>query len=141
MQAQSYTQNHPMKIAQLNGTEFPLSPSRVLYDVTGLGKLAKDASFVRKMQQLFIERIPGQMAQIQTLIEQEDWLSIVQLAHSLKASFGNLRIEPGTTLLKELECLAFQQRDKLELLATLRMVATDADAVVQIFRQELSLAA
>ena len=59
--------------------------------------------------------------------------------HSLRATFGNLRIEPGTALLKELEIITYQHRDKLELLAILKVVTSAAEAVVSIFRQQLRL--
>lgn len=140
MQTLTFTQNQPMMIGQLSAAE-SMPPSLVRYDFSGLGKLSKDAGFVRAMQLMFIDRVPSQVMQLRALIEQEDWLTIAQQAHSLKATFGNMRIEPGTALLKELECIAFQHRDKLELLAILRVVATAADAVVRIFRQDLRLTA
>lgn len=141
MQPQLFTRHEPLSNGQFMTTEFAASPPRPLYDFSGLGKLSNDAGFVREMQQMFVERVPGQVVELRATIEEEDWLTIAQRAHSLKATFGNLRIEPGTALLKELECIAFQHRDKLEMLAILKVVATAADAVVQIFRQELSLAA
>lgn len=141
MQPQLITRHEPLSKGQFMTTELATPPVRPLYDFSGLGKLSKDAGFVREMQQMFVERVPGQVAQLEVTIEEEDWLTIAQRAHSLKATFGNLRIEPGTALLKELECIAFQHRDKLEMLAILKVVATAADAVVQIFRQELSRAA
>lgn len=116
-------------------------PVPVRYDFSGLGKLASDAGFVREIQRMFIDRVPGQLAQLETAIETGDWTGIAHQAHSLKATFGNLRIEPGTALLKEMEGIALQQREKLELLAILKVVAGAADAVVGMFRQELSRAA
>lgn len=141
MQSQFSTRLEPLLNGQFITTEFVTPPFRPLYDFSGLGKLSNDAGFVREMQQMFVERVPGQVAELRSAIEEEDWLTIAQRAHSLKATFGNLRIEPGTALLKELECIAFQHRDKLEMLAILSVVATAADAVVQIFRQELNFAA
>lgn len=114
---------------------------RPLYDFSGLGKLAKNAGFVREIQQLFVDQVPVQVAQLKTTIEDENWTTIAHQAHSLKATFGNLRIEPGTDLLKEMETLAFQHRDKLELLAILRVVATTTEVVVRLFEQELRLTA
>lgn len=133
-----------MHIGQLIATSFAppaAPPAAVRYDFSGLGKLSGDASFVREMQQMFIDRVPGQVAQLQTTIEAEDWATIAMRAHSLKATFGNLRIEPGTGLLKEMEIIAYQQRDKLELLAILKLVAKSAELVTDIFRQQLGLAA
>lgn len=111
-----------------------------LYDFSGLGKLAQDPGFVREMQQLFVERVPKQLLQLAATIEEEQGEATARLAHSLKASFGNLRMEPGTTLLKKLEASAKQQGDKQELTATLAAITATAEAVLRIFREELSRA-
>ncbi|MBU6121963.1 Hpt domain-containing protein [Hymenobacter siberiensis] len=115
--------------------------ARPLYDFSGLGKLANNSAFVREMQSMFVNQVPGQIAQLKATIEGEDWVTIAYHAHSLKSTFGNLRIEPSTGLLKEMERIAFQHRDKLELLAILQVVATTTDVVVRLFEQELRLAA
>ena len=141
MQPNFYARYNSQYISPISAVEFAVSTPARLYDFSGLGKLSRDAGFVREMQQMFIERVPVQIAELQRTIDSEDWITIAQQAHSLKATFGNLRIEPSTTLLKELECLAFQHRDKLELMAIMKVVVTTADAVVSIFRQELSHAA
>lgn len=141
MQPNFFARHDSQYISPISAAEFAAAPPARLYDFSGLGKLASDVGFVREMQQMFIERVPVQIAELQTTIDAEDWITIAQRAHSLKATFGNLRIEPSTALLKEMECLAFQHRDKLELTAILKMVATTAAAVVSIFRQELSRAA
>jgi HPt (histidine-containing phosphotransfer) domain-containing protein len=140
MQSTFFTQHPPMYIGQPLVTP-PAPSAAVSYDFSGLGKLSGDAGFVREMQQMFIDIVPTQVEQLQATIEAEDWLTIAQRAHSLKATFGNLRIEPGTKLLKEMEVIAYQYRDKLELLAILRVVAKSADAVAGIFRQQLGQAA
>lgn len=130
-----------MSIGQLIATSLTPPPAAVRYDFSGLGKLASDAGFVREMQQMFIDRVPAQVAQLHATIEAEDWATIAQRAHSLKATFGNLRIEPGTALLKEMEIIAYQHRDKMELLAILKVVAKAAETVTAIFRQQLGIAA
>lgn len=142
MYYQPVPQPTPMPAGQLLAAVY--SPPPVLsvrYDFSGLGKLSQDIGFVREMQQMFIDRVPAQVEQLKATIEEEDWLTIAQQAHSLKATFGNLRIEPGTALLKEMECIAFQHRDRLELMAILKVVASSAAAVVQLFQQQLDRAA
>jgi HPt (histidine-containing phosphotransfer) domain-containing protein len=139
IQNQAHFQTAPVNIGHIIAPEtLPLS-ARPLYDFSGLGKLAKNPEFVREMQQMFIDKVPGQIAQLKLTIEEEEWATIAYHAHSLKSTFGNLRIEPSTGLLKELENITFQHRDKLELMAILRVVATTADVVVRLFEQELRL--
>ncbi|WP_210517314.1 Hpt domain-containing protein [Hymenobacter terricola] len=141
MQPQAYSQTAPVNIGHLIAAEIVPLAARPPYDFSGLGKLAKDAGFVREMQQMFIDQVPVQIAQLKATIEVEDWVTIAHQAHSLKSTFGNLRIEPSAGLLKEMENIAFQHRDKLELLAILQVVATTTEVVVRLFEQELSLAA
>lgn len=141
MKPNFYARHNSQYTSPISAVEFASAPPTRLYDFSGLGKLSQDAGFVREMQRMFVERVPAQVAELQCAIDSEDWITIAQQVHSLKATFGNLRIEPSTTLLKELECLAFQHRDKLELTAIMKVVTTTADAVVSIFRQELSRAA
>ena len=141
MQPNLYARHNSQYISPISAIEIAAAPPTRLYDFSGLGKISQNAGFVREMQRMFVERVPVQVAALQRAIDSEDWTTIAQQVHSLKATFGNLRIEPSTTLLKELECLAFQHRDKLELTAIMKVVATTADAVVSIFRQELSRAA
>ena len=139
MKLQTFTPPEPGHLGQLHTTTFTAPPAAVPYDFSGLGKLAKDACFVRQMQQLFLGRVPDQVAQLAASIEAEDWLTVAQQAHCLKSTFGNMRIEPGTALLKELENMAHQHRNKPELRALLKLVAAAAETVAGIFRHELGI--
>lgn len=116
----------------------PTPPAPALYNFSGLGKLAQDPGFVREMQQMFVDRVPNQLLQVAAAIEEEQWETTARLAHSLKASFGNLRMEPGASLLKQLETKAKHQGAKQELAAMLDVITTTAEAVVRAFRDELS---
>lgn len=114
----------------------PELPLAALYDFSGLGKLARHPAFVREMQQLFVDRVPSQLAQLRTIIAAQDWPTLVLEAHSLKATFGTLRMEPGATLLGQLESLAGQPGQP-PLLPILDLVAHSAAAVISLFEQEL----
>ena len=140
MQPNFYARHNSQYISPISVVDIAAAPRTRLYDFSGLGKISQNAGFVREMQRMFVERVPVQVAELQRAIDSEDWKTVAQQAHSLKATFGNLRIEPSTTLLKELECPAFQHRDNLEQTSIMKVVATTADAVVSIFRQELSQA-
>lgn len=140
MQPQSVSHAGPVSIGQLIATQFMNHATQPLYDFSGLGKLAGNAEFVREMQQMFIEQVPAQLSCLAATIEAEDWPNIALRAHSLKATFGNLRIEPSTSLLKELEILAGQHHDKHELLDLLQVVEQSGTTVIRHFRQELGQA-
>ena len=117
------------------------STSGALYDFSGLGKLAKDAEFVREIQQMFIGRAPKQVALLLASIEQEEWQAVAQQAHSLKSTLGNLKIERSAALLNQIEKNARPGADKELLKVSLAVVIETVDAVVQAFQQELRSAA
>lgn len=131
----------PFSAASPNAAPHFLGSLSVSYDFSGLGKLAKNADFVREIQQLFIGRVPQQLAELQALIEREDWPMAAGSAHSLKSTFGNLKVEPGTSLLCQIEQVAQQPGDKSQLPTLLQAVFSSANIVVELFKQELNLVA
>jgi len=76
------------------------------YDFVMLGKLANNPEFVRKMLELFVARVPGQVQLLEQAITAEDWKTVAREAHSLKTTFGSLNIQPETGYIKRLEEMA-----------------------------------
>ncbi|MGY2134578.1 ATP-binding protein [Hymenobacter sp. HD11105] len=89
------------------GRGFPAGASAAAeqpaYNFQGLGKLANDPAFIRKMQQLFIDTVPSQLAELGAALTQPDWAAATRLTHNLKSSFGNLQVEEGLRRLKLME--------------------------------------
>ena len=108
------------------------------YDFLLLGRLATDAEFIRKMLELFVDRVPGQAQALDAAVEREDWPAIAREAHSLKSIFGSLNIQPETDYLKRLEALAEAQAPGAELRPVLRPVLAATHAFTRLFRQELA---
>jgi CheY-like chemotaxis protein len=84
-------------------TAAPAPVSTPSYGFEGLGKLANDATFIRKMQQLFIDTVPGQLGQLETAVARHNWEAARQLSHSLKSTYGNLQIGEGMRYAKKIE--------------------------------------
>lgn len=108
------------------------------YDFFMFGKLASDTEFIRKLLQMFIEQVPGQVQALQIAIEQENWSAVVHEAHKLKTTFGNLNIEPETSHLKKLEKLAEQPTSKAELYPLIEVVMNATQVYTTLFSEELS---
>lgn len=108
------------------------------YDFFMFGKLAFDTEFIRKLLQMFIEQVPGQVLALQIAIEQENWPAVVHEAHKLKTTFGNLNIEPETSHLKKLEKLAEQPTSKSELRPLIEVVMNATQVYSALFVEELS---
>jgi signal transduction histidine kinase/DNA-binding response OmpR family regulator len=78
-------------------------PAAPTYGFAGLGKLAHDATFIRKMQQLFIDTVPAQLGQLETAVAGRNWEAARQLSHSLKSTYGNLQIDEAMHYAKKIE--------------------------------------
>jgi two-component system aerobic respiration control sensor histidine kinase ArcB len=121
-------------------TPVPTTPvvKRPHYDFFMFGKLASDTAFIRKLLQMFIEQVPGQVQTLEIAIEQENWPAVVHGAHILKTTFGNLNIEPETSHLRKMEKLAEQQTSKAELYPLIEAVINATQVYSALFLEELA---
>ena len=113
------------------------APEAPLYDFSRLGKLAQNPAFVREIKQMFVLRVPAQLAELQAAVEAANWVAAEQVAHSLKSTFGNLRIDDCASQLRQLEVLAQRQEDARQQLIILRAVRATSELIVSIFSQDL----
>jgi signal transduction histidine kinase/CheY-like chemotaxis protein/HPt (histidine-containing phosphotransfer) domain-containing protein len=107
------------------------------YDFTGLGKLAHDTQFIRKMQRLFIDTVPAQLGQLETAVASHDWQAARQFSHSLKSTYGNLQIEEAMHYANKIEGILKKNphgETLLNLLCALRLLT---DQMVEVFEQNL----
>ncbi|PSR56668.1 hypothetical protein AHMF7605_25815 [Adhaeribacter arboris] len=108
-----------------------------LYDFSGLGNLAEDADFVRKMQQLFIDLVPGQLDKLSSAISQKDWNTVAQIAHSLKSTYGNIGIVEAAQAAMKMEELSSKKTSLPELDILLQTVLDITEKVIAIFQEQL----
>ena len=119
------------------------APAEVLaaapaYNFAGLGRLANDPSFVRKMQQLFVDTVPGQLQQLEARIEQQEWEAAILLVHSLKSTCGNLQIEEAVRYIKKMEEILKKNPAPASLLNLLRTIRRVVGQMTAIFQSQLS---
>ncbi|WP_375418934.1 ATP-binding protein [uncultured Hymenobacter sp.] len=108
------------------------------YDFSMLGRLASDESFIAKMLEMFVERVPGQVWGLHEAIEREDWTAVAHAAHGLKTTFGSLSIQPETSHLKKLEELAEARAPKAEFLPLINAVVKGTELFCALFQEELT---
>jgi signal transduction histidine kinase/DNA-binding response OmpR family regulator len=113
-------------------------PEGLRYDFYMLGKLANNKEFIRKMLELFIQRVPGQVETLQQAIDQENWEEVAREAHTLKSTFGSLNIQPETGHLRRIEELAELRAPKHELQPLCNAVSRATQQFVDLFSQELT---
>jgi signal transduction histidine kinase/DNA-binding response OmpR family regulator len=116
----------------------PAAPS---YGFAGLGKLAHDATFIRKMQQLFIDTVPAQLGQLEAAVASHNWEAARQVSHSLKSTYGNLQIEEAVHYAKKIEEILKKNPTGDSLLNLLRALRQLTTQLVEAFERNLQLPA
>ena len=108
------------------------------YDFQLLGRLADDPAFVRKMLQLFIDRVPGQVQALLHAVDRGEYDTVRREAHGLKSTFGTLNIQPEANNLKVLEELAEAHAPTSELLPLATAVSKATQLFLALFADDLA---
>lgn len=136
-----------LALAQHTGRHQPASAPRLAelatpapsYNFAGLGRLANDAAFVRKMQQLFVDTVPKQLQQLSAALAAPDWSTATQLVHSLKSTFGNLQNDEAVRYIKKMEEILRKNPDSAALSNLLLTVSRIASQLIDLFQAQLHL--
>jgi signal transduction histidine kinase/CheY-like chemotaxis protein/HPt (histidine-containing phosphotransfer) domain-containing protein len=130
----AYASGRAVRTAAPTAAARPTTPT---YGFAGLGKLAHDVQFIRKMQQLFIDTVPQQLTYLESAVASQNWEAATQLSHSLKSTYGNLQIEEATHYAKKIEAILKKNptvESLLNLLYALRLVTSQ---MVEAFETNL----
>lgn len=107
-----------------------------LYDFSELGHLAQDAVFIRKMQQLFRQRAPEQLALLGHAFQEQDRATMAQIAHNLKSTYANIRILGAADALKKIEDIVRSDQDLQQIPPLLDTVHQITDKVLAKLEEE-----
>ncbi|MCC9138950.1 response regulator [Pontibacter silvestris] len=108
-----------------------------LFDFTGLGDLADDALFIRKMQKLFIDTVPDQLAELTDAFHKKNWGVVALTAHRLKSTYGNIKIKDATEALRKIEDIARKKADTDQVGSLLEFVDKITSDVLSAFKSQL----
>ena len=126
------------KIAESNAEGFiGASELGLHYDFKLLGKLADDSGFVRKMLQMFIDRVPVQVQSLLDTVARSDYDTIRREAHVLRSTFGTLNIQPEVNNLKIIEELAEAHAPVSEILPLATAVSKATQLFLALFAEDL----
>ncbi|MCC3155126.1 ATP-binding protein [Hymenobacter sp. BT770] len=114
------------------------APATPLFGFEGLGRLAQDAAFVRKMQQLFVDTVPGQVAQLGAAVACQDWAAAQLLVHTLKSTYGNLQISEAQRYMKKFEEVLQKNPEPAVLANLLRTTSRITNQITDVFTIQLS---
>lgn len=115
----------------------PINQEELLYDFSGLGSLASDQLFIRKMQRLFIETVPEQLNELKDAIDNGAWDAVAYLAHRLKSTYGNIKVKEAAEAMKKIESLAQSQTNLNQINTYLQIAKEVTEKVLAIFKIEL----
>ena len=119
---------------KLNSTT-DTSDAAPLVDFSGLGNLAEDALFIQKMQNLFIDLVPKQLEQLSESVRLNEWDDVANLAHRLKSTYGNIKINGAADAMKKIEEIAREKKNFDQLSNLLRLANETTKKVVTHFQQ------
>ncbi|KAA3436763.1 ATP-binding response regulator [Rufibacter hautae] len=125
---------------QLKNNKEDNEKEQLLYDFSGLGNMAEDAVFIRKMQKLFIDLVPGQISKLSLAIQQKDWETVALIAHSLKSTYGNIKVVKAAEAMKKIEQISTSRTNLSEINRLMGIVTETTQKVVEVFSRELDLA-
>lgn len=117
-----------------------LDPNRVeekLYDLSELGSLAQNESFVRQMLQLFVETVPTELSDLEAALRAGNRETVRKLSHRLKSTYGNFGIKKAASLMRTIEKEAEIQADFQTLILLLEEVKVLSRAVMEQLQEQL----
>jgi len=133
---QVVSRNAGRSIGPLNTSHQPNTDSQTpLVDFSGLGNLAEDALFIQKMQKLFIDMVPKQLEQLSQSVRQNEWEEVANLAHRLKSTYGNIKINGAAEAMKKIEQIAREKKNFDQITNLLRQANETTVKVVSYFKQ------
>ncbi|WP_181304131.1 PAS domain-containing sensor histidine kinase [Rufibacter sp. XAAS-G3-1] len=120
---------------QIRNKEIEQEPP--LFDFSGLGNMADDAVFIRKMQKLFIDIVPGQISKLSHAVHRQEWETVALIAHSLKSTYGNIKVVKAAEAMKKVEELSNTRTNLSELTKLIVIVKDTTQKVIDVFSKEL----
>ncbi|HEX8329383.1 MAG TPA: ATP-binding protein [Hymenobacter sp.] len=113
------------------------APAVPAYGFEGLGRLANDASFIRKMQQLFVDTVPAQLEQLRQAVYLHDWARATVLVHALKSTYGNLQVDEAQRYIRKFEDILRQGPEPAMLANLLRTISRVTNQITEVFKAQI----
>ncbi|TVR77797.1 MAG: PAS domain S-box protein [Saprospirales bacterium] len=132
--------NFYLKNKELNIKSIAVETGDSLYDLTSLKEMSNgDENFVKQLVGVFIRVAQETMADIEASLKNNDIRKINKLAHKLKSSIDQLRIDSIKRDIRELEKFPATGRSKQELVNLTTKISTTIETVIEDFRQKYNL--
>ncbi|MDZ4808888.1 MAG: response regulator [Bacteroidota bacterium] len=108
-----------------------------LYDLSSLHDISRgNQSFIDKMVNLFCEQTPGMIQQMQKAYQLNDLEKMAAIAHKIKPSIDNLKINSLKQIIRAIEKAGKERDDSNELPGLLQLTETVITKVINKLNQE-----
>ena len=124
--------------AQYTGREQAAPVAGAAFGFGGLGKLATNLAFISKMQRLFIDTVPQQLAQLEAAVINQNWAAARPLVHTLKTTYGSLQIDEAMQQIKKIEEILKNNPTHTVLVNLLHFLRQTTAKTAAIFEQMLA---
>lgn len=118
----------------------PQKTATKLYDLNKVRAVSRgDDAFVKRIMELFIEDIPGNIRQMEQRCEEKNWAGLAAIAHKIRPSVHNLGMNTLADELHVIELTKPDQADELVLTQALERIADIVKETADQFKKELGI--
>ena len=109
-----------------------------LYDLSMVEAISGgDRSFTQRMLKLFLDTVPGTLADMKNASDKGEWLSLSKHAHKLKSTIDSMNIESLKQVIREVEGGGKNGEDPARLKSLVEEVSLVMALVMEQVKKEL----
>ncbi|PWK79370.1 PAS domain S-box-containing protein [Mucilaginibacter oryzae] len=118
-------------------TDTDMSNDSPMYDLSLLKTISKNnEAFVQKMVNIFCEQTPMMISDMQTAYNNDDWEVIRLMAHKMKPSIDNLKINSIKQTIRDIENCDPNETDTTILAQNIQLLQTTVEKVIEKIKNE-----
>jgi two-component system, OmpR family, aerobic respiration control sensor histidine kinase ArcB len=110
-----------------------------LYDLSELGSLAYNESFVQKIMQLFVDTVPSELQELESALRTGDRAMARKFSHRLKSTYANLGIRKAASCMRAIEQAAEQEGALEGVFGLLEEAKGLSGVVIEQLREQIGL--
>lgn len=118
-------------------TDIEMNDDNPMYDISLLKTISKNnEAFVQKMLNIFCEQTPMMISDMQTAYNNGDWEVIRLMAHKMKPSIDNLKINSIKQTIRDIENSDPNETDTTILAQNIQLLQTTVEKVIEKIKNE-----
>jgi PAS domain S-box-containing protein len=115
-------------------------PEPVYYDITEIRTISRgNEGFIIKMLKMFVEQIPVHLKDMQYKCEEQQYITVGEIAHRIKPTIDNMGIVGSKTVIREIEKMGKANTNDGNMMALIKKVQADVDKAVTAIKNDFEL--